>query len=789
MASVRRPKGTRPGVSEQTSPRGVLDLQSSFASSTSDGGSVFGPPFTFGKALAFNRHPPDYLREFPQIDHPSPLGSTWPAKLHSSKTFTATAKHSGKRSSSPSALSTHTGKVRTNELESCSTTRRRHAATKSRPHSDLENAELDEVPGPGYYNILPALAKQQQGPAFTMGSRPLVKAPVNDTAEPLASAETTHSPGRPSTTGGFTMGARPRHTFAKGCDTPGPGAYNKAAGTSPQGPAYTFPISRTLLTGGYYAVEVPAAQGPAFSMGARHALGEAQGASSPGPAAPYQRIAYEPTGPAFSILGRIEAPGTPKQSVPGPGAYQPTPTKCGPAYTIAGRALESKPAAGVPGVGAYDVAVESKAPAFTIAGRPTDAAEEAASDAPGPGDYSIEKQAWRDGPAFTISQASGKAVSKLVDTPGPAHYAEPSAPATTPAFTIGIRREEVAAESDAPAVGTYNPNKAVALQSTPAFTIGRSARQQAAAQDVPGPGEYDGQAALPEGQAYTIPKARRPQLATAELDAPAPGDYHTDNTLGEAAPAFTIAPRIAASSKAQDGPSPADYMPHPLPTGPAFTAAGRTALPSDKVELGPGPAEYDTAKYGRQEGDYHAASSLPTGPAYSLPTAKRALASHADAGNTPAPGDYHVDFVSRPAAETHKQANPLASKPRAPKHAEDTPGPTDFDPQLPKSSAPAYTMGKRTKAMLSGDKENARIGPEYDLPGTGRGAAFTMAGKPMEPHEEPTPGPGHFYEMKSFPQPLGKVVSILKRHDSDVQITKWKHVTFSPSAAARLADN
>ena len=58
-------------------------------------------------------------------------------------------------------------------------------------------------------------------------------------------------------------------------------------------------------------------------------------------------------------------------------------------------------------------------PAFTFGYR-REPADQAVSDAPGPGDYAAEeRQAWLDGPAYTISQAGREAdACKAADTPG-----------------------------------------------------------------------------------------------------------------------------------------------------------------------------------------------------------------------------------------------------------------------------------------------------------------------------------------------------------------------------------
>ena len=84
----------------------------------------------------------------------------------------------------------------------------------------------------------------------------------------------------------------------------------------------------------------------------------------------------------------------------------------------------------------------------------------------------------------------------------------------------------------------------------------------------------------------------------------------------------------------------------------------------------------------------------------------------------------------------------------ASKRPDDTPGPADFDPKLQKPSAPAYTIGARTKQPALADKENSCIGPEYEVPEPSRRPAYTMGAKPAMPVLEPMPGPGQYDEMR-----------------------------------------
>lgn len=139
--------------------------------------------------------------------------------------------------------------------------------------------------------------------------------------------------------------------------------------------------------------------GPAFSILGRAQTpeaSEAAAAATPGPGQyfdPASATTFRQL-PAFSFGNAVrevaEAPGSSSADALGPGAYSPEALDRGPAFTFAGKTELRTPAAEHPGPGQYDLTKGlEKGPAFTIGVRHAPTEEKEAAARPAPGEYDL----------------------------------------------------------------------------------------------------------------------------------------------------------------------------------------------------------------------------------------------------------------------------------------------------------------------------------------------------------------------------------------------------------------
>eukprot|EP00955_Chlamydomonas_euryale_P054154 355719-Chlamydomonas_euryale.AAC.1 len=331
------------------------------------------------------------------------------------------------------------------------------------------------LPGPADYQRT-SPGRERSGPAFSMLGRP------DDPPDDVPAPGEYNIPDSWRTGAAYTISGRPAPPAP--ADSPGPGAYHRPA--APRGSAYSLggraldaPPGDAPGPTDYGGADdaVLRAAAPAYTIAGRPAARERhEDADLPGPGA-YDGSARprpgSPSAPAYS-LGARPAPRLAGTS-PGPADYLlPAAPYAGPAVTMGALPPGARGGGGgggdvdgSPGPAAYDSMlarphVGADGPAFTMGALPP---PERAPDGAAPGDYFVERDAWREGPAYSI--AARLRIRSPEDSPGPGEYAPPGGE-RGPAYTMRGRAEDGQAD-DAPGPGDYECDGGV---NGPAFSLG-----------------------------------------------------------------------------------------------------------------------------------------------------------------------------------------------------------------------------------------------------------------------------------------------------------------------------
>ena len=540
---------------------------------------------------------------------------------------------------------------------------------------------------------------------------------------------------------GGKLGSEPRKTFQPKASIVGPGSYDPSLGKSESAPSFGYgqrhsfkPVSQTPGPAAYQPASLPA--GPSYGMTSRKTTTVISDAPGPGQ---YQREEKEIT-PLWSFgkegRGKVRQTG---QS-PGPANYDPKISAGSQGGKFAAAPRKGSAKEETVGPGAYDLPSDLGQVAYSLGARhPTKRNSE---KRPGPGEYSPVKQ--RDGPQYSLAQASRQGIQKTTLTPGPGQYDLQSPPAPTAKFGSDTR-DVFAAKKGSPGPATYTlPSAAgpqftmqgrgpaaqiletpgpahydqnipqVATDAAPNWSFAKDSKGlKLKAKETPGPANYDPQRGA-DGPQWGFGSANR-GTKSGSLDV-GPGSYDLPSAADKTA--YTLTSRHPAPRK-EVRPGPADYNPAKHQDGPQYSLSQASRKPPEKAGTTLGPGQYDppsqvspTAKFGTETRDVFSAKKGTPGPADYNP-----------AKNQDGP-QYSLSQASR--KSPHRQTS--------------TPGPGQYD--LLSQGSPTVKFGSETRSVFPG-KSGAPGPGTYTIPNP-TGPKYTMQGKGPSAVVIDAPGPGHY---------------------------------------------
>jgi Sperm-tail PG-rich repeat len=266
------------------------------------------------------------------------------------------------------------------------------------------------------------------------------------------------------------------------------------------------------------------------------------------------------------------------------------------------------------------------------------------------------------------------------------------------AWSIGTSQRGSYRANNAPAPGSYNPNRSGNFQ-PPSWRFGSASRSNLRANDAPGPGAYGS----PNRVYQDAPKYSmriKPGYNGPAADTPGPGNYNPKNSNLQSQPMYSLRPKTAVPSSTMSNPGPGqysgdDYVKRGAPQI-RFGSASRDSLRGDQNV--PGPGTYLKNNVGRvnQPGE--------EGPQVKFGTASRD--GLGDLAKAPGPGTYA--FKSDFDAKREKMVG-SSMVPRRPDSAgmggASFPGPGAYQPatSFSRPKSPEVKIGTEPRGKLDNE--------------------------------------------------------------------------------------
>ena len=360
---------------------------------------------------------------------------------------------------------------------------------------------------------------------------------------------------------------------------------------------------------------------------------------------------------------------------PGPGTYNHPSSLKKNGWSIQGKRKQRGSSEDLgPGPASYNPKlpeINGGTPAWTLGGKHKN--KEGETLGPGPNTYFPSINPVKPRPksaAFTKGKRDKKHGYEI---PGPGNYSIKSTVGGGPKYGITGRPKTSKREADGPGPTAYHPNCNYTKPRPKSAKIGKSKRMSKVVDNTPGPGQYERKPKL-DKRGGKIGSAKRPSSAI-KSEGPGPASYLLPSYIGTK-PGKTIGGKRQEKS-ADNLPGPGAYHKVGLPSGPAYSIAGKGGKDFDMIENSkkPGPNTY----YPSYD------QVLPFNPGKSMGV----KSSIERQDNMPGPGAYkYYDFYNKSNGWT------MGHRPQT-KEFENSPGPAAYYPSVSnvKDSSPAFTMG------------------------------------------------------------------------------------------------
>ena len=560
----------------------------------------------------------------------------------------------------------------------------------------------------------------------------------------------------PRSSRSVVFGTSERQPLSSSMQVPGPASYDPKVHDS--GPKYTF-LARTdhspanstpgPCTYSFTQLERVKPRTPGVSMGTGTRK-EKEREESPGPAQ-YQISQKTMGGPKWSLGSKPR--GDLNATTPAPGSYEvPSTLRLAGGYTM-GHKSTSKLTSDSPGPGAYlSISMRTSSPGYTLGRSPRASTKSLVRDkSPGPETYTPTKL--RSAPAVAFGKDRRMSVPCPERTPGPGSYHFLKDSVSGPKYSIKGKSQHTPDEKT-PGPGQYDLTKYEKVKSkAPGTVIGKGRRgpsHSRSLSDVPGPGNYE-----------VKPKSTGPQwgfgqgerLRTPTKDTPAPGTYDLPSSHSQQG--FTMGARDVLQER-NNTPGPGSYDSRPAgSSSPSFSMSKglRTAAPQHQT---PGPSAYQplvqsaapTHSFGTARRSSPSFGAETPGPGAYLQPQEHAGPSYSMMARSerdldislPGPGHYDPSNLDR--LKGRPQSAVIGSERRS-REKQDTvsPGPAQYNVSA-KTDGPQWGFGSEVRLKTM---ENSVPAPgAYEIADLSGAHAHSIAGKPVSPKAEASPGPGHY---------------------------------------------